>query len=33
MWFKNIKNDNHNIKQELIMLKFDKSLDEQQSDN
>ena len=25
--FKNIKNDNHNIKQELIMLKIDKSLD------
>ena len=31
--FKNIKNDNYNIKQELIMLKIDKSLDEQQSDN
>ena len=31
--FKNIKNDNHNIKQELIMLKIDKSLDHQQIDN
>ena len=31
--FKNIKNDNHNIKQELIMLKFDKSLDHQQINN
>ena len=33
MWFKNIKNDNHNIKQELIMLKIDKSLDHQQINN
>ena len=33
MWFKNIKNDNHNIKQELIMLKIDKSLDHQQIDD
>ena len=31
--FKNIKNDNYNIKQELIMLKIDKSLDHQQIDN
>ena len=31
--FKNIKNDNYNIKQELIMLKIDKSLDKPQSDN
>ena len=31
--FKNIKNDNNNIKQELIMLKIDKSLDHQQIDN
>ena len=31
--FRNIKNDNHNIKQELIMLKIDKSLDHQQIDN
>ena len=31
--FKNIKNDNHNIKQELIMLKIDKSLDHQQINN
>ena len=31
--FKNIKNDNHNIKQELIMLKIDKNLDHQQIDN
>ena len=31
--FKNIKNDNYNIKQELIMLKIDKSLDKQQFDN
>ena len=31
--FKNIKNDNHNIKQELIMLKIDKSLDHQQIEN
>ena len=31
--FKNIKNDNHNIKQELIMLKIDKSLNHQQIDN
>ena len=27
------KNDNQNIKQELIMLKIDKSLDPQQIDN
>ena len=31
--FKNIKNDNYNIKQELIMLKIDKSLNHQQIDN
>ena len=31
--FKNIKNDNYNIKQEIIMLKTDKSLDHQQIDN
>ena len=31
--FKNIKSDNHNIKPELIMLKIDKNLDKQQSDN
>ena len=31
--FKNIKNDNYNIKQELIMLKIDKSLEHQQIDN
>ena len=31
--FKNIKNDNNNIKQELIMLKIDKSIDHQQIDN
>ena len=31
--FKNIKNDNHNIKQELILLKIDKNIDKQQSDN
>ena len=31
--FKNIKNDNYNIKQELIMLKIDKSLDHQQIDD
>ena len=31
--FKNIKNDNYNIKQELIMLKIDKSLDKSQYDN
>ena len=31
--FKNIKNDNYNIKQELIMLRIDKSLDYQQIDN
>ena len=31
--FKNIKNDNYNIKKELIMLKIDKSLDKPQSDN
>ena len=31
--FRNIKNDNHNIKQELIMLKIDKSLDKPHSDN
>ena len=31
--FKNIKNDNYNIKQELIMLKIDKSPDKPQSDN
>ena len=31
--FKNIKNDNYNIKQELKMLKIDKSLDKPQSDN
>ena len=31
--FKNIKNDNHNIKQELIMLKIDKSLNHQQINN
>ena len=30
--FKNIKIDNQNIKQELIMLKIDKSLDHQQID-
>ena len=30
---KNIKSDNHNIKQELILLKIDKNLDKQQSDN
>ena len=27
--FKNIKNGNHNIKQELIMLKIDKNIDHQ----
>ena len=27
--FKNLKDDNQNIKQELIMLKIDKSLDHQ----
>ena len=31
--FKNIKNDNYNIKQELIILKIDKSLDKPQFDN
>ena len=31
--FKNIKSDNHNIKQELFLLKIDKNLDKQQSDN
>ena len=31
--FKNLKNDNQNIKQELLMLKIDKSLDHQQIDN
>ena len=31
--FKNIKNDNYNIKQELIMLKIDKSLDKPHYDN
>ena len=31
--FKNIKSDNNNIKQELIMLKIDKNLDKQQFDN
>ena len=31
--FKNLKNDNQNIKQELIMLKIDKSFDHQQIDN
>ena len=31
--FKNIKNDNYNIKQELIMLKIDKSLAKPLSDN
>ena len=30
---KNIKSDNHNIKQELILLKIDKNIDKQQSDN
>ena len=30
---KNLKNDNQNIKQELIMLKIDKSPDHQQIDN
>ena len=30
--FKNIKSDNHNIKQELILLKIDKNLDKQQFD-
>ena len=27
--FKNIKSDNHNIKQELFLLKIDKNLDKQ----
>ena len=31
--FKNIKSGNHNIKQELFLLKIDKNLDKQQSDN
>ena len=31
--FKNIKSDNLNIKQELFLLKIDKNLDKQQSDN
>ena len=31
--FKNIKRINHNIKPELIMLKIDKNLDKQESDN
>ena len=31
--FQKIKNDNYNIKQELIMLKIDKSLDHQQIGN
>ena len=30
---KNIKSDNHNIKKELILLKIDKNIDKQQSDN
>ena len=31
--FKNIKSDNNNLKQELLLLKIDKNLDKQQSDN
>ena len=31
--FKNIKNGNHNIKQELLMLKIDKNIDHQQINN
>ena len=31
--FKNFKSDNHNIKQELLLLKIDKNLDKQQSNN
>ena len=31
--FKNIKSDNHNIKQEFLLLKIDKNLDKQQFDN
>ena len=29
---KNIKSDNNNLKQELLLLKIDKNLDKQQSD-
>ena len=31
--FKNFKSDNHNIKQQLLLLKIDKNLDKQQSNN
>ena len=31
--FKNIKSDNNNLKQELLLLKIDKNLDKQQSNN
>ena len=31
--FKNIKGDNNDFKQELLLLKIDKTLDKQQSDN
>ena len=31
--FKNLKSDNNDLKQELLLLKIDKNLDKQQSDN
>ena len=31
--FKTIKSDNHNLKQELLLLKIDKNLDKHQSNN
>ena len=31
--FKNIKSDNNDLRQELLLLKIDENLDKQQSDN